>query len=440
MPLIEIQVLGLMLIMEAFAMIAMAILIIVSYFFDRKFAKSMAKIFVVGLVVFGGSYFVYSLESERYVFTVKSCEPDLTKNKVAVVIAKDGIYDNGEVSDHISAYFAAVKNDLNIDSAGVKKFEGKDMAGLSELDAFVEGLYKNDGVAYIILLGDDLPIGNVTNESTYAQYFKGIEVPRPIDDVGRELECVDYDCYARVPLDSNVPAPCKSNCKILHICSDIAVSIIVPPVAYSSEEKVNFVNKILETYAGYHNNFDPLRQIYPRSLLAIQDVIVNKKAEKFTGDTGYGLPMTLVFDNETARVESELKQKHMVMMLGTHGSRWGAGIGLLTEGYAVGYTTSERYLNFSRENGPPALIVESVACEATILKSDGIAHCCWPQIHMESGTWAYYSFGNLGDMLEGDVFNSFRNGVSNQETIGMAVRKNIRINNIIFGDILAHTK
>ena len=67
------------------------------------------------------------------------CEPEPEKNKVAVVIAKDGIYDTGIMNSQISAYYEAVKKDLNIENVGLKKFDGET---ISELDKFAEELYQ----------------------------------------------------------------------------------------------------------------------------------------------------------------------------------------------------------------------------------------------------------------------------------------------------------
>ncbi|GAH28485.1 unnamed protein product, partial [marine sediment metagenome] len=42
-----------------------------------------------------------------------TCKPEPEKNKVAIVIVKDGIYDTGIISSQISAYYEAVHKDLN---------------------------------------------------------------------------------------------------------------------------------------------------------------------------------------------------------------------------------------------------------------------------------------------------------------------------------------
>ena len=80
-----------------------------------------------------------------------TCKPEQEKNKVTVVIVKDGIYDTGIISSQISAYYEAVNKDLNIENVGIKKFDGET---INELDNFVEELYLRENVAYIVLIGD----------------------------------------------------------------------------------------------------------------------------------------------------------------------------------------------------------------------------------------------------------------------------------------------
>ena len=86
-----------------------------------------------------------------------TCKPEPEKNKVAIVIVKDGIYDTGIISSQISAYYEAVNKDLSIEDVGIKKFDGET---INELDNFVEELYLRENVAYIVLIGDDLPVAD----------------------------------------------------------------------------------------------------------------------------------------------------------------------------------------------------------------------------------------------------------------------------------------
>ncbi|MFC2065910.1 hypothetical protein ACFLUO_02450 [Chloroflexota bacterium] len=54
---------------------------------------------------------------------------------------------------------------------------------------------------------------------------------------------------------------------------------------------------------------------------------------------------------------------------------------------------------------------------------------------MESGVWAYYILTGGGDQT-----SLMEESFSKEETIGLAIRKNIIAQNLIFGDILAHIK
>jgi len=54
---------------------------------------------------------------------------------------------------------------------------------------------------------------------------------------------------------------------------------------------------------------------------------------------------------------------------------------------------------------------------------------------MESGVWAYYSLGGGGSKII-----RMQEAFSKEETIGLAIRKNIIGQALIFGDILAHIK
>ena len=439
------------LLIEAFIVAAIALSSALAFFMDKKALKRMLAILLVASAVLAASYAVFRAQEEGYGFYQKDCQADTQKNKVAVVIAKGGIYDTEEMSAQVSAYYAAVKKDLNIESAGLKRFEGTRMDSLDELDKFVDGLYSNDDVAYIILVGDDLPIGNVTNETTYELFMKGLSVPIPLYDIPNKLECANRNCEVKAPLYTLEEEKCEYNCKMLRLCSDMGVSVILPPIFYSDNEKADFVLKVLEKYTYYHENFASLSSEYQKSLLLVQDVLEEKPKYKFSGDAGYSMPMTVVFNNETKLVEEELKEKHMALLLSVHGTRGTVGLGLISPGEYFGYTTLERYLSFTDENGLPALFVESDACEWDILKHrEDFQHCCWPQIFMESGVWAYYtgsvleveSYGkaNIPNFEQPYTWLAWRKTISDEQTIGMAVRKNSDTSTIIFGDILAHMK
>ena len=88
-----------------------------------------------------GAFTEYEFSSKKHcrkslllgVITYCYCEPNKEKNKVAVIIAKNGIYDTDAINSQILEYYNAVKKDLNIENTGLKRFEGKK---ISELDKF----------------------------------------------------------------------------------------------------------------------------------------------------------------------------------------------------------------------------------------------------------------------------------------------------------------
>lgn len=355
------------------------------------------------------------------------CPVNSEKNRVAVIVSEGGIYDTDAVSSAVSGYYASVKKDLNIDNAGLKKFPGKKV---DELDKFVDDLYTNDNVAYIILIGDDLPTADVNATdmtNLHAIYWK--------------FECVNEDCGC-----------CG--------CSDVALSSIMPPFFQPDEEKVSFIIRSLETYADYHNNFKDYMKKYPRVVLHLTDYMGSENGEYIGLDDpkrrlGYDMPKEYVYNTEYQKVADELKDEHLVLYFSIHGDpttgrdmslsiigkqqleRVGGSAFLSAKHTNPYWTTADEYLEFARENGAPALFVEASSCGDIIIKSpqNSTEYCCWPQVFMDTGAWAYYSSG--GADYEG---KRMKKAFSNEQTIGLAVRKYMVQQDFIFGDILAHMK
>ncbi|PIN98608.1 MAG: hypothetical protein COT90_03445, partial [Candidatus Diapherotrites archaeon CG10_big_fil_rev_8_21_14_0_10_31_34] len=82
------------------------------------------------------------------------CSPPEEKNKLAVIIKQNGIYDNQALINSINNFIESVELDTGI-SGSLHKFGG---SSFEELDSFTENLYNNSNVAYMILIGNDLPI------------------------------------------------------------------------------------------------------------------------------------------------------------------------------------------------------------------------------------------------------------------------------------------
>lgn len=329
-----------------------------------------------------------------------SCEPKEEKNKVAIVIAQGGIFDSGKINSDILEYYTAVKKDLNIENVGLKKFEGKTVG---DLDKFIDDLYLNDNVGYVILVGDDLPVANISEANM-----------ENLAAIHEKLECVKKDCWECLD---------KEHC--FSACKDVAISYILPPVLYSDNEKINFISEIFKTYTNYHKDFDSYIGKYQKSVLHVGD------PEGFTGNPllGYDLPVVAIQNIEYKKVTEEFKKKYIILHIGGHGATTILGMGIANKQYP----TLEDYLNFTKENGVPALFVDSGACQAVTIKDFeiGLKHCCWPQVFMESGVWTYYAITREQETLK---------NFPKEETIGLAIRKGVIGQNFVFGDILAHMK
>lgn len=244
-----------------------------------------------------------------------------------------------------------------------------------------------------------------------------------------------------VPRQNSAFQKCSGpGCKGFHLCRDVAISYILPPIFYSNEGKIDFVSKILKTYISYHNNFAALGDKYQKSALVIQHK-PDWEIERFTGDVGYNMPKVVLFNQgEYEEILKEMKNKRAVMLLGVHGTRTTVGMDI----YGKSQTSLEEYADFARENGAPALFIESNACENIFLSAgdaNGEVHCCWPQIFMESGVWAYFSFSMSGNIWASEPAPNLRKDMTDEKTIGAAIRRSsLPAHVIVFGDILAHMK
>ena len=394
--------------------------------------------FTISVIVFYGD-FRYTISSIMH--PSKICFPDSSKNKVTILIAKNGIYDNEKISLQVSKYFDSVKKDLNIDNAGLQKFPGKT---IEELDRFVDDLYLNDDVGYIVLVGDDLPIviektveilnytdtgtvnclvndsvsGEVVLETSAAACMPGrfASLDTSVDE---KISCVNGGCLVRTESCASEVCPIRKGNDGYWRCRDVGISYILPPLLYSESEKVDFVLKILSTYTDYHNNFDIIISKYQRSVFDVVGVGLLGKSKPMIG---YYLPIVALQNTDGEKISSELKNKHLVLFLGVHGSPQELlfSIGIPNQGSI----SLDEYSNFAKENGLPALFVDPGQCHALDVRYEDLRHCCWPQIFLESGVWAYYAVG-YGQGIEAKL--------THEKTIGLAVRKSSPIQIFIFG-------
>jgi hypothetical protein len=384
----------------------------------------------------------------------KFCMPDYSKNKVAIIIAKDGIYDNEEISSQVSKYFDSVKKDLNIDNAGLQKFGGKTF---HELDLFVDELYSKYSVGYVIFVGDDLPMlfeqtTKIVNGSSDLITYRLtdsrgrdeiMEVSRNMSgwmkegavtgfagdrypySLGQQLGCVNGDCDG-------------------HDCRDVGISFILPPLLYSNDEKVDFVSNVLATYTNYHENFAELSKKYQKSVLYVVDYSLIRGQEYLEqhqeGGMGYNLPLAIVFNNESRKLMDELENKHIVLSFYVHGTEMIQQLILRASDFepefeSINPSTLEGWMNLSKKYGTPALFVEANSCGHTPLGYNEEKHCCWPQIYVESGVWAYY-----GICCDNDEELNMEKGITKDRMIGLAIRKGVVGDILVYGDILAHMR
>lgn len=373
------------------------------------------------------------------------CIPAPSKNNVAIVIAKDGIYDNQEISLQVSKYFDSVKKDLNINNAGLQKFGGKTF---HELDLFVDELYSKDNVGYIIFVGDDLPIlftetvkivnrtdelvtysvndskGGYRIDETPTKMWVGWHLKEESVTIlageDKHLGCVNGDCD-------------------LNDCRDIGISFILPPLLYSNDEKAGFVTNALANYTDYHENFAEVSSKYQKSVLYALDYSLVRGQEYLEQHEefgmGYKMPMTIVLNNESQKLMDELNNKHIVLSFYVHGTELIQQLiyppsNVKPEFESINPNTLEGWMNLSKEYGTPALFVDAFSCGHTPLGYNEEKHCCWPQIYMESGVWTYYGLDSL----------KMEKRISTGKTIGFAMRRGVVSDVLIFGDILAHTK
>lgn len=346
---------------------------------------------------------VYTKSPETGKVNVRNCYPNENKNKVAVIIKENGIYDNSAVNLAVSSYLAAVKKDIGIESAGLKKFTG---ASMPELSTFVDGLYLRENAAYIILAGDDLPNSQVTE-----------------GDQTNENVVLSGLAFVRRGFEVNA-------------CQDIAFSQIVPRLLDQESGKVNFVISRFNTYAKYHLNPSFYLDQYQRRVLRVKhdpEALQIGMALPFS-PLGYGIPTKEVFNSNHEAVRSALSEKSLIARFDVHGSENLVGIGinsknLPADDYFAYYTTPEEYSNFLKNNGSPSLFVDAGSCQATTIKYRDEKFCCWPQTFLESDVWAYYSYSQGQDAKESKA-------MLEEPFIGKAVRKTSPVY-FIFGDILA---
>lgn len=306
---------------------------------------------------------------------------------------------------------------MKIQNIGITKFDG---TTIEELDRTIDDLYINQDVAYVILVGDDLPVARSGRES----FATLLAINERLELVGRDFRFSETG---------------QSN-----MCRDLGISYILPPLRFENNEKIAFIKNVLEKYVAYHANPEYYFSQYRKALLSVQwdqratDLGLGTALEPFL-DYSYVVPKVIVSNANHQEVQSRFREKFLFLRYDVHGSRDLIGLGLNyqnlpADDYFAYLTTLEEYSSFVEEFGQLSLFVDAGACQASSIEFEDRRFCCWPQIMLQSGVWAYYEL--TGVVGARSIIKDFTgSGIP----LGLAIRRNHHDQNIIFGDILAHS-
>ena len=342
---------------------------------------------------------------------------DESKNKIAVVVKKDGIYDTSKIREELSSFLDSIKSDLDIDNIGVCR---ADVDSLDDLDQIVENLYYEDDVGYIILVGRNLA-------------WEGDGWKELQSDIQSAFWHVNDElCYLeeREPDEQGKPLGSSE-------IRNIAISwIMAPDICFndkSSDEindmKKEIVSSVISTYTSYHNNPRETLNQFNQSCLYIymSDALITFYNREF--DNRYQFNWILVINTQYDKVWEEMQKKHLILDYFVHGT---SRTLMINQSESEAFTTVEDYANFIEENGIPALFVNAGACESKVFQYDcpitksGIYYC-WPQVNICNGVWAYYS-----------MLSPACKALSTTSPFIGHVLRHYQTQTIVFGDITAH--
>ena len=365
------------------------------------------------------------------------CSYDETRYRVAIIIKENGTYDEQGVIAKFAQYFTAVKNHLNIDNAGVKKFGG---ATAEEFDRFIEGLAKNEMVGYAIIVGMDLPVVVVAEDDSQnpktGEWFFGKGI-LDLDNVN--------NIYSYVERSRND-------------CKDIALSFVFAPRNYNESERRDFVVSVFSNFVDHHSDFQATIGEFSQSILIdvwddnLSDIggeiklgwdigLDPEKNPEYTANLYFYTPV-FALNSDPARINSEFKNKHLLLMYYVHGGPDIVGLGFhepvrttstdIAEIYNQIYTSNQDVLDFYESNGKIFLFVDVLgSCNADVLYAyNANKFCCWPQAWLNTGAWVVFDVGNKGHY-------SFERWAYNEKVIGKALRKTHHNQGMVYGDILA---
>lgn len=333
---------------------------------------------------------------------------DENKNRLTVIVRKNGIYDTEIFKQKITFFLNSVKSDLNVKNIGISYFAGDSK---EDLDAFIENLYCQKNVGYVILLGDNF-IDFLQSKDPIAYNYWHYELSL----VGK----------GRYTYENGEEEPNPDS-----VCKDVAISVISPPVKYNSQEKKDFVMRVIDNYINYHNNKNNILSKF-QGHLHIQWDSVKLGGEEFLKDPpeGYITENTvLTYNTNHSEIIEELNKKPYLLSFHFHGSPTVISMGLSPDlendqSGPVWTTLSEFRQYISQNKNFPLIVDIGNVCGTGELLWKDVDYCCWPQAFLEAGVWA--SFIMSGTPHEINPF------------IGYKIRHKEMDNYYIYGDITAH--
>jgi hypothetical protein len=349
-----------------------------------------------------------------------TCIINSQKDKLTIILRKDGIYNSPKLVTAIELYLNSVEENLGLRNIGISYFEG---SSIEELDMFIDFLYFERDIGYLIYIGDEFDFTWAKDEFTsFNRFFE-------LQNIGINEE--DYF----IPNEEGEGSIVNPSL----LCQEVAISWIVPYLNYDSSQKVEFVERLLNKYSSYHKNVGGILKDYSSSILFIYDDEFSDEIEE--RNKGYGKEIVLVNNKNHSFVKAELKNKHYFFSPYIHGSPTTSGIGLNYEkdyNYGKGqiYITPQYFYEYFIDgDSTPFMMSEALGCGTEHISSEkGVIdseRCCWPQVLLDLEVWAYY--------------NLFSNPLA-QEKLGSGdsflgeILKKEGINEIVFGDITAHFK
>ena len=363
------------------------------------------------------------------------CQPRVQKEKVAIVIKLNGVYDEPNTIAVFNLYFSAIQSSSGLANAGVKKFSGNSKP---EFEQFVDNIFESQGASYFILVGSDLPITYVEGGEDFGDYSTPEVTFTDIHFISDKLQYFGRD---RVE-DSGT-----------QFCADMAFSIVVAPRTYSAEEKRNFVSNTFNNFIRYHENFEAETSKFEQKILAVDwDNSIEYNApvggwldpERWSEyNRIYFYPLEYLLNTQHDQIKTEFEKSPLQLFYEVHGAPTDLGLGLqLSPPQNRGEITTLNYeLNeFMQSNNIKILVVNSYsACQqnaiSTTFEEEFNRFCCWPQTWLNNGAWFFYT------VYGGAPHYNFELALNNRKFVGKALKETYNAGqNTIFGDIAAHLK